>query len=79
MVQANADNKKRVKEALDNVVTTEIAYFDKALVEAFDLLREVSFREQILIKILICTQIKCTRVLILQIASTKKKNSFQND
>ena len=42
MVQANADNKKRVKEALDNVVTTDIAYFDKALIEAFELLRAVS-------------------------------------
>ncbi|KAK2145366.1 hypothetical protein LSH36_683g02013 [Paralvinella palmiformis] len=41
LVQANADNKKRVKEALGNIRTTEIAQFDKALIEAFDLLQMV--------------------------------------
>jgi len=34
---------QRVKEALGNIRTTEIAQFDKALIEAFDLLQMVQW------------------------------------
>ncbi|ELU02468.1 hypothetical protein CAPTEDRAFT_2293 [Capitella teleta] len=42
LVQANADNKKRVKDSLQNVKTKNIAFFDRALIEAFDLLKAVN-------------------------------------
>lgn len=42
LIQANADNKKRLKEHIKNVETKDIAMFDKALIEAFTLLNEVN-------------------------------------
>lgn len=42
LIQANADNKKKLKDSVKEITTQNIAKFEDALIEAFSLLSNVS-------------------------------------
>ncbi|KAK2184995.1 hypothetical protein NP493_248g03021 [Ridgeia piscesae] len=56
LVQANADNKKRIMASLDNIITRNMAKFEGALTEAFEVLNAMNETGQ-------CSQ--CNRAIML--------------